>query len=126
MMTTHSNLAPRASNSALWLIVLLKPDGSTTYIDRIFTDIEEALDEAGFEAEPEDQIKLVQVCLDSETPARWAEDAARRVEALLDGNEHEDAMALAKQVLDLLGDYQPGSVSELPKADTSIQRSEPR
>lgn len=121
-----NKLSPRSDATSLWLIVLLRPDGSTTYVDRIFTDIEEALDEAGFECEPEDQIKLVQVCLDSDTPARWADDAKRRVEALIDGNEHADAIALAEQVLEVLGEYQPQTVSELPEADASVRAEERR
>jgi hypothetical protein len=120
----NNNLAPRAAASSLWLVVFLKPDGSQTFVDRIFTDIDEALEDAGYECEPEDQIKLVQVCLDYDTPARWAEDATRRVKALVSPGDHIEAIALAEQVIEILDDYQPKSVSELPEAGEHIRKQE--
>jgi hypothetical protein len=83
-------------------------------LDRLYTSVEDALEEAGMEAAPEDQIKLIQVLLDQDMPARWADDAARRVEALVDEDASPEEHALVDAVLETLRDYEPQGVDELP------------
>jgi len=115
-MSTPENLAPSSFRSSCWIVVFYNPEEGTQWLDRVFADPLEALEEAAAEARPDDKIKLVQVVLDPDTPGRWADDVARRVEALVDEDAPRAAQEVVAAVLETLRDYEPQTVGELPEA----------
>lgn len=104
---------PKAMESSLWIVAFIRPDGTITWINEIYSDVTIAIEEALAEQEKGEEIKLIQVILDKDMPSRWADKLMTHLENITDPEDPHMADAL-DALKDEVRDFTPTQVDELP------------
>lgn len=112
--------APRTAATSLWIVVFLdttSEDGGFQWLDEIFTDPVEAMENGAPLAGEGEELRLYQLILDPDHPARWAN---RVLSEVLENFEPSDAVEaeIALNTVDrleaVLKDTTPNRVDDLP------------
>lgn len=113
--------APKMARTSLWIVAYIKPEevegeleSVFTWLETIFTSPTEALEEGLAQLGEEEEMKLIQVILDKDSPTRWADTLLQRLEEESDLSSPPVASAL-DLMKESVRDFYPELVDDLPE-----------